>query len=37
LEEGEVAEAIRSMSSLGWIGVRTSSALPIDENVLVVA
>lgn len=37
LDQREVAEAIRNLAILGWIEVRTSSDLPVDEDILVVA
>lgn len=37
LTEGDVAEAIRNLSMLGWIEVAASGDLPIDDDVLVVA
>jgi O-acetyl-ADP-ribose deacetylase (regulator of RNase III) len=35
LEDREVAETIRNLSMLGWIEVRASRELPIDEDELV--
>ena len=35
LDEAEVAKTIRNLSMLGWLDVRSSSELPVDEEALL--